>query len=326
MSNTIILTIISNIAIILLSTISNAKNEYYPTKPIRIIVPYPPGGPADLIARSINDKLSKQLVQTVVIDNRPGAASAIGAEIVARSQPNGYTLLVATVTTLAANPALNKNLAYDPLLDFSTIAMLGASPYLLAIHPSVPVKNLSQLISYAKDNPGKLNFASAGTGSSAHLAGEMFKYMAQIDIMHVPYKGSGLAVIDLIGGQVGLMFSSISTFKNHIDSGRLRALAISTLKRSIVMADIPTLDESGLKGYQTRSWNCMVAPQNTPNKITLRLNLEINKILSHQDISTKLKEQGIETDIGTPAALAIYLKEEVIRFKKLVNAIKLKID
>ena len=320
----IVLSIFSTIA--LLPWSSTVAQQTYPNKPIRLIVPYPPGGPADLIGRGINERLAKRLGQPVVIDNRPGAASVIGAELAARSTPNGYTLLVATVTTLAANPALNKKLPYHPERDFAPVAMLGASPYLLGINPTVPAKTTAQLISYAKANPGKLSFGSAGTGSSAHLAGEMFKHMAGIDIVHIPYKGSGPAVVDLLGGQIGLMFSSISTFKVHLESGRLRALAISTAKRSSAVPDIPTLNESGLKGYQTRSWNCVVAPRGTPANIIQLLNKEINVVLDSPEVATRLKEQGIETDLGAPAELGTYIKEEIARFQKLIDAIKLTVD
>ncbi len=323
-STIFITTLVSTLGVFTCSNVS--AQQPYPTKPIRVIVPYPPGGPADLIGRGINERLAKRLGQPVVIDNRPGAASAIGAELAARSQPNGYTLLVATVTTLAANPALNKKLPYHPERDFAPVAMLGASPYLLAIHPNVPAKTTAQLIAYAKANPGKLSFGSAGTGSSAHLAGEMFKYMAGIDIVHIPYKGSGLALIDLLGGQVGLMFSSISTFKTHLDNGRLRALGISTIKRSAAVPDIPTLDEGGLKGYQTRSWNCLVAPRGTPAPIVLLLNKEVNAVLDSPEVSTRLKDQGIETDLGTPAELGTYIRDEIQRFQTLVNAIKLTLE
>ncbi|MCW5604227.1 MAG: tripartite tricarboxylate transporter substrate binding protein [Burkholderiales bacterium] len=301
-----------------------AQPQPYPNKPIRLIVPYPPGGPSDLIARVVNERLAKRLGQVVIVDNRPGAASIIGAEIAARSPPDGYTFLVATATTLAANPALNSKLPYHPERDFAPVAMLGASPYLLAVNSGLPVKTAAQLIAYAKANPGKLSFGSAGTGSSAHLAGEMFKHMAGIDIVHIPYKGSGPSLIDLVSGQIGLMFSSISTFKPYIESGRLRALAVSTIRRSQVVPDIPTLDESGLKGYQTRSWNCVVAPRGTPMHVIQQINREINAVLGSPEVASNLKAQGIETDLGTPAELSAYIKDEIARFQNLINAIKLK--
>jgi tripartite-type tricarboxylate transporter receptor subunit TctC len=301
-----------------------AQQQSYPVKPIRLVVPYPPGGPSDYIARAMNEMLGKRLGQPVIVDNRGGAASIIGAEIAARAPADGYTMLVATVTTLAANPALKAGLPYDPVRDFAPVAMLGASPYVLAVHPGVPAKTAAQLVAYAKANPGKLSFGSAGTGSSAHLAGELFKHLAGIDIVHVPYKGSGPAIVDLIGGQIGLIFSSVSGIQPHVNAGRLRALAVSTIKRSASMPDVPTLDESGVKGYQTRSWNSLVAPRGTPVPIIQRLNREVNAVLSTPEIGDRIKKQGVETDPGTPADLARYINEEIARFRNLISAIHLK--
>jgi tripartite-type tricarboxylate transporter receptor subunit TctC len=301
-----------------------AQQQPYPTRPIRLVVPYPPGGPSDYIGRAVNEMLGKRLGQPVIVDNRGGAASVIGAEITARAPPDGYTLLVATVTTLAANPALSPKLPYHPIRDFAPVAMLGASPYVLAVHPGVPAKTAAQLVAYAKANPGKLSFGSAGTGSSAHLAGELFKHMAAIDIVHIPYKGSGPAIVDLLSGQIGLIFSSVSGIQPHLDSGRLRALAVSTAKRSASVPGIPTLDESGVKGYQTRSWNSLVAPRGVPEPIIQRLNREVNAVLSTPEVGDRIRKQGVETDPGTPADLGKYIRDEIARFQNLINAIQLK--
>lgn len=301
-----------------------AAQQGYPSKPVRLIVPYPPGGPSDLIARAIHESLAKRLGQTIIVDNRGGASSMIGAEIAARAPADGYTLLVATVTTLAANPALTQKLPYHPERDFAPVAMLGASPYLLAIHPGVPAKTPAQLISHAKSNPGKLSFGSAGTGSSAHLAGELFKHMAGVDIVHIPYKGSGPAMVDLMSGQVGIMFSSVASMRPHIDAGRVRALAVSTIKRSAAMPELPTLNESALKGYQTRSWNALVAPRATPVPVIQRLNRETNSILNAPEVGGRIRDQGVETDPGTPDDLAAYIKDEIARFQNLINAIGMK--
>jgi tripartite-type tricarboxylate transporter receptor subunit TctC len=194
----------------------------------------------------------------------------------------------------------------------------------LAVHPGVPAKTAGQLIAYAKANPGKLSFGSAGTGSSAHLAGELFKHLARIDIVHIPYKGSGPAIVDLLAGNIGLIFSSVSGIQPHVDAGRLRALAVSTAKRSASVPDIPTLDESGVKGYQTRSWNSLVAPRGTPEPIIQRLNKEVNAVLSTPEVGDRIRKHGVETDPGTPADLAKYIKEEIARFQNLIDAIKLK--
>lgn len=301
-----------------------AQQQPYPSKPIRLIVPYPPGGPTDLIGRAVNERLATRLGQPVIVDNRGGAASIIGAEITARAPADGYTMLVASVTTLAVNPALNSKLPYHPERDFAPVSMLGSTPYLLAIHPAVPAKSVAQLVAHAKANPGKLSFGSAGIGSGNHLAGEMFKHMAAIDIVHVPYKGSGPAMLDMMGGQIAFMFSSVSVLKPHVDAGRLRALGISTAKRSVTVPDIPTLDESGVKGYQTKSWNSLVVPRRTPAAIVQRLNTEINAVLKTPQLADQLKQQGIEPEPGTPGELAKYIREEMARFKNLIDAIGLK--
>jgi tripartite-type tricarboxylate transporter receptor subunit TctC len=298
----------------------------YPTRPVRLIVPYPPGGPTDLIGRAVNEGLGKRLGQQVVVDNRGGAASVVGAEIAARAPADGHTLLVATATTLAVNPALNDRLPYHPTRDFSPVCMLGATPYMLVVNPAVPATSVAQLITHLRANPGKLSFGSAGSGSSAHLAGEMFKHMAGLDIVHIPYKGSGPAMMDVIGGQVAMMFSSISALKPHIDARRMRPLAVSSAKRSASAPDIPTLDESGLKGYETKSWNAVVAPRGTPAKIVARINAELRAVLATPEVAGRAKTQGIELDPGTPEDLGRYIGLEMNRYGKLISAIGLKWD
>lgn len=296
----------------------------YPAKPIRLIVPYPPGGSADLIGRAVNELLAKRLGQPVIVDNRGGAASIIGAEITARAPADGYTILVATVTTLAVNPALYRKLPYHPERDFAPVSMLGSTPYLLAVHPSVPARSVAQLIAHAKAHPGKLDFGSAGVGSGGHLATELFKHMAGIDIVHVPYKGIGAATVDVVAGQIAILLSGISVSKPHVDSGRLRALAVSTAKRSQIAPDLPTLDESAVKGYQAKSWNSLVAPQRTPAAIVQRLNTEITAVLNSPQLADQLKSQGIEPEPGPPAELARFVREEIMRFQHLVHTIGLK--
>jgi tripartite-type tricarboxylate transporter receptor subunit TctC len=308
----------------LFSTSGEAQQPLYPSKPIRLIVPYPPGGSADLIARAVNEMLARRLGQTVIVDNRGSAASIIGAEITARAPADGYTVLVATITTLAVNPALYKKLPYHPERDFAPVSMLGSTPYLLTVHPTVPVKSVAQLVAYAKANPGKLNFGSAGIGSGNHLATEMFKHMAGIDIVHVPYKGAGASTVDVVGGQIAILLTGISILKPHVDSGRLRALAVSTARRSTIAPDIPTIDESGIKGYQANSWNALVVPRRTPAVIVQRLNTEINAVLNTSLLTDQLKSQGIEPEPGTPAELAKYIREEIVRFQNLINTIGLK--
>lgn len=293
-------------------------------KPIRLIVPYPPGGSADLIARAVNELLAKRLGQPVVVDNRGGAASIIGAEITARAPADGYTMLVATITTLAVNPALYRKLPYHAENDFAPVSMLGSTPYLLAVHPTVPVRSVSQLLAHAKASPGKLNYGSAGVGSGGHLATELFKHMAGIDIVHVPYKGVGAATLDAVSGQINILLSGISVSKPHADSGRLRALAVSTIKRSAIAPETPTIDESGIRGYQSKSWNSLVVPRRTPTAVVQRLNQEVSAVLQLQQLVEQLKAQGIEPEPGPPAELARYIREEIVRFQQLVTTIGLK--
>jgi len=313
------------VASLLLSGMAAAQ-QAYPTRPIRFIVPYPPGGPTDLIGRTLNERLGKRLGQQVIIDNRGGAATVIGAEMAARAPADGHTLLLATVTTLAVNPALNRKLPYDAERDFAPVSMLAAQPYLLVVHPSVPATSVAQLVAHAKANPGKLSFASAGIGAGAHLAAEMLKYMAGIDVVHVPYKGSAPAMADLMGGQVAYMFAGISAVYPNVQSGKLRALAVSSGKRSSAVPQILTVAESGVSGYQTNTWNSLVVPRGTPAAIIQRLNTEVGAILNEPDVRERFKHQGIDPDPGTPAQLAAHIKSELARFDKLIKAIGLKLE
>ena len=299
-----------------------ASAQAYPVRPIRLIVPYPAAGPNDMLARSFNDPLGKRLGQSVVIDNRGGAATVIGAEIAANAAPDGYTLLLATVTTLAVAPALSAKLPFRSE-DFVPISMLAAQPYLLAAHPALPATTVAQLVAYAKANPGKLSFASAGVGTSAHLAGEMFKHMAAINVVHVPYKGGGPAMNDLLAGQVAYMFGGASGMIPHAQSGKLRVLAITSHKRSVAVPEIPTIAESGLTGYGTSTWNSLVAPRGTSAAIVQRLNTEVNVVMNLPEVKDRLKKQGIDPEPGTQAQLLAHVKSEITRFAALIKAIGL---
>ena len=301
-----------------------ATTDVYPSRPIRLIVPYPPGGPTDLIARAINERLAQRLGQQVVVDNRGGAATVIGAELAARAPADGYTLLVATITTLAVNPAVNRKLPYDVARDFAPVSMLAAQPYLLATTASLPVTSVPQLVAYAKANPGKLSYASPGVGAGAHLAGELFRHMAHIDVVHVPYKGSGPAITDLIGGHVAYQFAGVSALMPFAASGKLRALAVSTAARSAMAPAIPTIAESGLPGYATSSWNSLVAPRATPRQVVERLNADVVAVLGEPDIRERFRQQGVDADPGTPAQLAAHINAESARFEQLIRAIGLK--
>ncbi len=298
----------------------------YPNRPIRMIVPYPPGGPTDIMGRLTSDVLAKRLAQNVVVDNRGGAATAIGAEIAARSPADGYTLLVSSETTFAVTPALKDKLAYHPERDFAPIALLTTQPYVLAVSLSLPVNSVAQFVAYAKANPGKLTFGSAGTGSANHLAGEMFRQVTGIDMVHVPYKGNGPAIIDLIGGQIGMMLGSISSLYPHATAKKLRLLAVASSKRSAAAPEIPTFTEGGVPGYQVNGWNCLVAPRGTPPHVIKRLNAEIVAGFSQPEVVEWLRKQSIDPVAGTPDQLAAYMKSEIARYSKLIKAVGLTIE
>ena len=298
----------------------------YPSRPIRMIVPYPPGGPTDIMGRLTSEVLTKRLSQTVVVDNRGGAATAIGAEMAARSPADGYTVLVSSETTFAVTPALKANLPYHPERDFAPISMLTTQPYVLAVNLALPASSVSQLVAYAKANPGKLSYGSAGMGSANHLAGEMFKHVAGIDILHVPYKGNGPAIIDLVGGQIALMLGSISSLYPHASQKKLRLLAVASAKRSQAAPEIPTFAEAGMPGYQVSGWNCIVAPRGTPQHIVKRINAEIVAGFNQPDVLERLRKQSIEPAAGTPQQLAAFMKSELARYHKLIQAVGLKVE
>ncbi|MGZ5154326.1 MAG: Bug family tripartite tricarboxylate transporter substrate binding protein [Burkholderiales bacterium] len=295
----------------------------YPNRPIRMIVPYPPGGPTDIMGRLTAEVLTRRLGQTVVVDNRGGAATAIGAEMAARAPADGYTVLISSETTFAVTPALKDKLPYHPERDFAPISLLTTQPYVLAVSPTLPASSVSQLVAYAKANPGKLTYGSAGTGSANHLAGEMFKHVAGIDILHVPYKGNGPAIIDLVSGQIALMLGSISSLYPHAAQKKLRLLAVASAKRSAAAPEIPTFTEGGMPGYQVSGWNCLVAPRGTPQHIIKRLNAETVAGFNQPDVLERLRKQSIDPAAGTPEQLAAHIKSEFARYSKLIKAVGL---
>ncbi|MBI4194636.1 MAG: tripartite tricarboxylate transporter substrate binding protein [Betaproteobacteria bacterium] len=325
MKITVILRMAFVVAFLLPSAASLAQQEY-PNKPIRLIVPYPPGGPTDIMGRLTSDVLAKRLSQNVVVDNRGGAATAIGAEIAARSPADGYTLFVSSETTFAVNPAVRTKLPYDPERDFAPISLLTTQPYVLAVSLSLPVNSVSQLVAYAKSNPGRLSYGSAGAGGGNHLAAEMFRQVAGIDIVHVPYKGNGPAIIDLIGGQIGLMLGSISSLYPHATAKKLRLLAVASAKRAAGAPEIPTFAEGGVAGFQVSGWNCIVAPRDTPPNVIKRLNAEVVTGFNQPDVIGRLRKQSIDAAVGTPPQLSAHIKSELARYRRLVTTVGLKID
>jgi tripartite-type tricarboxylate transporter receptor subunit TctC len=300
--------------------------ESYPNKPIRLIVPYPPGGPTDIIGRLTASVLTKRLSENVVVDNRGGAATAIGAEMAARSPADGYTLLLSSETTFAVTPALKEKLPYHPERDFAPISLLTTQPYVLATSMALPVNSVSQLVAHAKANPGKLTYGSAGAGGANHLAGEMFKQAAGVDILHVPYKGNGPAIIDLSGGQISMMLGSISSLYPHGAAKKIRLLAVASARRSSGAPEIPTFAESGMPGFQVSGWNCIVAPRGTAPAVVKRLNAEVVAGFNQPDVLDRLKSQSIDSAVGTPEQLAAHIKAEYARYGKIIKSVGLRAE
>ena len=298
----------------------------YPEKPIRLIVPYTPGGTADMLARTLGQKLTESLGQQVIVDNRPGAGGNIGADIAAKAAPDGYTLVMGTVATHAINPYLYPNMPFKPEKDFAPIVLLGTLPNVLVVNPSLPARNVKELIALAKSKPGELAFGSAGNGTSQHLSGELFKKMAGVDMIHVPYKGSAPAVLDLIGGQVQLMFDNLPSSLPQVKAGKLRALAVTSPRRSPALPDLPTLAESGLTGFSITSWFALYAPTGTPAKIVARLNKESAQAIASQDLRQQWTAQGIEPAGGTAEQLAEFRRIEAPKWEKIIRESGARVD
>jgi tripartite-type tricarboxylate transporter receptor subunit TctC len=298
---------------------SLAQAQSYPTKPVRIIVPYAAGGNTDFTARAVAEKLSDVYKRQFIVDNRPGAATNIGTEAVARAAPDGYTLLMGGAAN-AINMSLFAKLPYDTLRDFEPIALCVQGANVLAIHPSLPAKNLKELIALAKARPGKLNFGSSGIGSSNQMAGELLKVMAGINIVHVPYKGNAPALTDLLGGHVEMIFSGVPALVPHIQSGRIRAIAIGSLKRFPALPQVPTFDEAGVKGYEATTWFGLMAPAKTPKDITSRLNAEVDKALKSADIKERFMADGLEPMGGSAEAFAKFMRSEIDKYAKVIKA------
>ena len=296
-----------------------AHAQSYPSRSVRLIVPFPPGGSADILARTVGQKMSEGLAQSVVIENRPGAGTAIGAEATAKSAPDGYTIMIGTVSSHAINPSLNAKLAYDPIRDFTPISPVASIPFALLVHPSLPAKNMQELIAIARAKPGVLNFSSAGTGTSNHLAGELLKSMARVDLVHIPYKGSAPALNDLLAGQVNMMFDLILTAAPHVKAGTVRAVAVTGKDRSIALPNVPTITESGLPGYEVSAWFGIFAPANTPADVVQRLNQEVVRVMQLTDVRERLAGQGAEPMSSSPAAFAEYVRGELIKWSGVVK-------
>jgi tripartite-type tricarboxylate transporter receptor subunit TctC len=299
-----------------------AQAAEYPVKPIRIVTPYPPGGGVDNVARIYAPKLGQVLGQQIVIDSRPGASGIIGAEAVAKSAADGYTLLH-DATAHSVNPSLRK-LPYDTLKDFTPITLLVVNPNLLLVHPSLPIKTIRDLIALAKARPGQITFGSAGIGSAQHMAGELFKYMAKVDMVHVPYKGGGAVYADLIGGHIQAYFGNIASSLPHAKGGKLKAIAVTSAKRSAAAPEYPTFAESGVPGYEVYEWNGLFGPAGMPREIVARINAEMGKILVAADVKERLFALGAEASPSTPEAHGEYVRNEVAKWQKVIGAMGIK--
>lgn len=305
---------------------AQAPAQPYPTRTIRMMVPFSPGGASDLAARVVGQKLGDRLGQQVVVDNRPGAGGALGTELAAKAPADGYNLLMGSSTEIAINPHLYKKLTYDTQRDFAPVTHVASTPLLIVVHPSLPAKNVKELIALAKARPGQLFAASSGNGSSTHLGMEMFKSAAKIDMVHVPHNGSAPAVVSTMTGEAQIYFGAMPAVLQQANAGRLRALAITSAKRRAPVPEIPTVIEGGLPGYEILIWNALFAPRATPPAIIARLNGEVNKILELPDIRESFNKQGAEVSGSTPEQLAAYVASEYAKWAKVVAASGAKVD
>jgi tripartite-type tricarboxylate transporter receptor subunit TctC len=313
-------------ALAIAATPGAAPAQIYPNKPIHYIVPFAPGGPTDIMSRAIAEKVAAAWGQPVVVDNRGGAGGNIGAELVAKSPPDGYTVMIGHVGTHAINVSLYKKVSFDPLKDFTPITLVATLPLALVLHPGVPARSVQELIALARAKPGTLNFASAGNGGPTHLAGEVLKSMAHIDIVHVPYKGNAAGLTALVGGEVQMMFSNLLTSMPHVRSGRLRAVGISSAQRSPQAPELPTIAESGVPGYDVAPWYGILGPAGLPAAIVVKWNREVARILRLPELKERFNAQGIDLAPSTPEAFGDLIKSEVPKWRKIIKDSGAKVD
>jgi len=296
-----------------------AHAQVYPAKPIRMIVAYPPGGGTDIVGRMLAQKLSESLGQSVVVENRGGASGNIGTELAARAAPDGYTILMGNVAPNAINVSLFKDLPFDPVADFAPVSLVASTPNILVVHPSTPARTVKEVIALAKAKPGTLNFASAGAGSSSHLAGELFRILARADIVHVPYRGAGPAMVDVLSGQVQLYFATMPAAMPHVKAGKLAAVAVTSARRSQALPDLPTIAESGVPGYEASTWYGVLAPARTPSAVVARLHGDIVKILADAALHARLADQGFDPVGSSPEEFGAYIKTEILKWGKVIR-------
>lgn len=297
----------------------SASAEVYPNRPVRIVVPYSPGGTTDILARALAQKLAEALGQQVVIDNRPGAAGMIGADLVAKAAPDGYTVLMASVAEVAINQSLYGKMTYDPVRDLAPVTLAGVTPLILVIHPSIPASSVEELLAHTKAKPGQFTFGSPGNGSVQHLSGELVKTVAHVDWVHVPYKGAPAVLADVLGGQVSMFFAGMPPAMPHVKTGRLRALAVTTAKRSPAAPEIPTMEEAGVPGFDISNWFGVFVPAATPKDVIAKLNREISKALQLKDVRERMADQGLETVGNTSEQFSAFLRAEIAKYAKLIQ-------
>jgi len=305
---------------------SAAFAQAWPTKPIRFIVPYPPGGTSDILARTIGEKLGTALGQTIVVENKPGANGNVGADYVAKASPDGYTFLRADIGAIAISPSVYPSLPFDPVKNFTPVTMVAYSPHILVVHPSVPAKSVAELVALAKSKPGKLNYAASSTGSAPHLAGVEFAQRAKIDWNYIPYKGGAQAITDVVGGQADLLFNGMLATYPNVKGGKLRILAVSSANRLASIPDVPTVAESGFPGFETGSWQGILAPPGTPSEIVAKLGSEVQKILATPEMKEKLAAQGADVRVTTGAELSGFISKERDRWAKVVKEAGIKAE
>jgi tripartite-type tricarboxylate transporter receptor subunit TctC len=298
----------------------------YPTRPIRMIVPFPPGGGNDLLARSISQPLSQSIGQQVVVDNRGGAGGQIGAELAAAAAPDGYTIFLGSIGNLTFLPVLQPKLPYEPVRDFAPVTLLATSAFILVVNPAVQAKSVKELIALAKAKPGQLNYGSSGSGSSLHMTGELFKLASGTDITHVPYKGTSPALIDLLSGQVQMLFSTMPSVVPHVKSGKLRGLGVSSAKRTEVVPDVPTIAEAGVPGFEVLNWQGIVVPKKTPDAIIQKLNRALLDALKSPETIKALANQGLDAAGGTPEQFGVLIKSEIEKYGKVAKAANLRLE
>jgi len=300
--------------------------ESFPSKPARLVVPFPPGGPLDAVGRAIADKLTQMWGQSVVVDNKPGAGGNIGADFVAKSPPDGYTVVMGALSTHAVNPSLYPKMPYDAAKDFAPITLVAVTPNVLVVNPTLPVNSVRELIAYAKANPGKLSFGSGSNGSAGHLAGELFKVDTGADMVHIPFKGGAPAMQSLLAGETQLMFDNLANSMPQVKAGKLKALAVTTAQRSKLAPELPTMAEAGVPGFDIATWFGLLAPAGTPSDVIAKWNADVTKVLSAPDMRERLAAQGAEAAPMTPTQFASFIDTELVKYARIVKASGAKVD